>query len=357
MNESLAAVFEGTPGRMELRRFPTPAPGPGELLVRVLGCTICGSDLHSYDGRRSVPVPTVLGHEIVGEIVAVGDKASLTDLAGQPLEIGDRVTWAIVAHCGDCFYCRRDLPQKCLHAVKFGHEALRPGRELLGGMADHCLLPRGTSLVKLPAALPLAVACPANCATATVAAAIEAAGPLTDRVFCIQGAGLLGLTAAAMVDAASGTAIVVDPQSSRRQRALEFGARHAVAPDHAADLIRQLTDGHGVDAVLELSGAATAWDMAFPLLRIGGRMILVGAVFPTPPVSFAPEQLVRRQLTVQGIHNYAPRHLLAAVEFLAAHHQRYPFANVVAAWHPLVDVEAAMSCAHDPSVIRIGLSG
>lgn len=356
MNESLAAVFEGVPGQVALRHFSTPAPGPGEILVRVLGCTICGSDLHSIDARRTVPIPTVLGHEIVGEIVALGPGAPTADLSGVPLRRGQRVTWAIVANCGTCFYCLRDLPQKCLRAVKYGHEALRPGYELLGGMAEHCLLVRGTSLVCLPDDLPLSVACPANCATATVTAALEAAGSLTNRSVCIFGAGLLGLTAAAMVDAAGGTAIVVDPQVARRDRALTFGARAAVAPECVTACVTQLTEGYGVDAILELSGASSVWDVGWPLLRMGGRIILAGAVFPVPQVSFLPEQLIRRQLTVQGIHNYAPRHLQAAIAFLAACHQRYPFDSLVSHWIHLSEVATALSAAHDPACIRVGIT-
>src|SRR5581483_7521681 len=105
-------------------------------LVRVTGCTLCGSDLHSYAGRRSVAVPTVLGHEILGRIDAFGPSTPRRDFLGQSLAEGDRVTWAIVANCGDCFYCLRGLPAKCQHSVKFGHELLRPGRELTGGLAE-----------------------------------------------------------------------------------------------------------------------------------------------------------------------------------------------------------------------------
>lgn len=355
MIESLAAVFEGVSGTLRLQRFATPRPGPGEILVRVLGCTICGSDLHSIEGRRSVPTPTVLGHEIVGSIEAMGPGAPAADLNGTPLHPGQTVTWAIAASCGRCFHCDRGLPQKCLHAVKYGHERLRPGLELLGGMAEHCLLVRGTAVVAIPDPLPLEVACPASCATATVAAAIEAAGPLRGRTVCVFGAGLLGLTATAMVEAAGGTAIVVEPQSGRRRRALDFGARAAIEPGAAADSVAELTQGLGVDAVLELSGAETAWDRALPLLATGGRIILVGSVFPGPAVSFHPEQLVRRHLGIQGIHNYAPRHLQTAIQFLGTEGHRWPFGSLVDRWLPLAEVETALQLARSPDCIRVGL--
>lgn len=357
MTHSLAAVFDGNPGQIALREVPLPRPGGTELLVRVLGCTLCGSDIHSFEGRRSVPVPTVLGHEIVGEIVEFGETASRTDLAGRELRRGDRITWAIVAHCGTCVMCERGLPQKCLHAVKYGHEPLRPGQELLGGLAAHCLLVAGTSIVRLPDDLPLAVACPASCATATIAAALEAAGELAGRSICLFGAGMLGLTACAMASARGAQAVVcVDPVAARRARARLFGATHIASPEEFPDVARAAAGALGFDAVVELSGSPAAFHAAWPLLCTGGTLVLVGSVFPGAPVPIALEQIVRRHLTIRGIHNYAPRHLLAAVEFLAANHRRVPFADLVTAWHPLSSIAEAFADSKRPDAIRIGVA-
>ena len=117
MKASLAAVFSGTPGQIELREIPLPPVARDEVLVKVLGCTLCGSDLHSFEGRRKVPTPTILGHEIVGEIVQLGDQVNDQKSPGKILRVGDRVTWAIVANCGQCQMCQAGLPQKCLKAV------------------------------------------------------------------------------------------------------------------------------------------------------------------------------------------------------------------------------------------------
>src|SRR5579885_316476 len=119
MGVTRAAVFGGVPGRIELRRFGTPAPAGAEVLVEVLGCTLCGSDLHTFDGRRTTPVPTILGHETLGRVVAFGPDAPRRDYEGTPLALGDRVCWAIVACCGRCPNCRRSLPQKCQAGVKY----------------------------------------------------------------------------------------------------------------------------------------------------------------------------------------------------------------------------------------------
>ncbi|MCY2968299.1 MAG: zinc-binding dehydrogenase [Planctomycetota bacterium] len=356
MTHALAAIFEGVAGQLEFREFPIPEPRGAEILVHVVGCTLCASDRHSFEGRRAVPVPTVLGHEIVGTIVSCGETAPTHDLAGHALEVGDRVVWAIVAQCGECFFCLRGLPQKCLNAVKYGHEALRPGRELLGGLADHCLLVPGTSIVRLPVELPLAVACPASCATATVAAALEAAGDLRGNNVGIFGAGMLGLTACAMARSLQAAEVVcIEPQPERQRRALDFGATRVAAPAELPAVIELAKIRHGFDVVLELSGSPSSFGVAWPAIRIGGRLILVGSVYPSAPVELALEQVVRRQIMIQGVHNYAPRHLVTAVEFLSAEHGNFSFAELVSEWLPLRAIGEAFAKSGDPGAIRIGV--
>lgn len=352
-----AAVFSGETHKLELASLPLPLLNADEVLIRVTGCTLCGSDLHSVEGRRKVPVPTILGHEIVGRIAAIGPQSAPTDLTGHKLSEGDLVTWAVVANCGECFYCQRDLPQKCLHAVKYGHEAFRPGRELLGGLAEYCLLVPGTAIMRLPEGLPMSVACPASCATSTIAAVLEAAGSLKNRSICILGAGMLGLTACAMARSLGASQVIcVDPQPFRRELALRFGATHASDSSQLVETLRSAGLPNGVDAVAELSGNNAAFESVWPLVRMGGVIVLAGSVFPSPPIGMALEQIVRRQITLRGVHNYGPRHLRMAIEFLAAEHGRYPFESLVKQWFPLEQISDAMAAGKDPSAIRIGIS-
>ncbi len=350
------AVFAGVAGEIALHQLSIPKPAESEVLVRVSGCTICGSDLHSFHGRRTVPVPTILGHEIVGEIVDIGGTSARIDLEGRELQCGDRVTWAIMANCGACDLCRRDLPQKCLHGFKYGHEPFRPGRELSGGLAEYCLLVPGTSIVRLPEELPLAVACPASCATATIAAALEAAGDLTGRTVCLIGAGMLGLTACAMSRVKGAAKVVsVDPVSARRNLAIEFGATRTSDPDDLPAVAMEEVGTLGFDVVVELSGNPAAFQLVWPLIRTGGILVLVGSVFPGPSIPIALEQVVRRHLTIRGIHNYAPRHLLEAVKFLSLAHTQYPFARLVSEWIPLTSIADAFRHGSHPDAIRVGV--
>jgi alcohol dehydrogenase len=356
VSSSLAVVYAGVPGQLALQEIPRPEPSSGEILVRVIGCTLCGSDLHTFEGRRQVPTPTVLGHEIAGEIVALGPDAPRCDLANQELRCGSRITWSLVASCCQCFFCQHDLPQKCVKAVKYGHEPLHPGRELLGGLAEHCLLVPGTSIVRLPDDFPLEVACPANCATATAAAALEAAGEIEGTRVLVLGAGLLGLTVCAMASARHAAEVIcVEVNSERRARARLFGATHAIAPEELINVAGGLTQNRGVDVLVELTGSPAALETAWPVVRMGGTFVLVGSVFPARPVALPLEQIVRRHLILRGIHNYRPRHLLAAVQFASQYHRDFPFAELVAEWHTLASVENAMRSARNPSRIRVGI--
>ncbi len=356
MPESQIAIFDGTAHEVSVQSVAITPPQTDEILVRVLGCTLCGSDLHTFCGRRSVAVPTILGHEIVGEIVEFGPEARREDYGGVPLAVGDRVTWAIVAACGGCFYCSHDLWPKCTRATKYGHERIAPQRELLGGLAEYALLVSGSAIFRLPQAVPLEVACPANCATATVAAALEAAGSLANATVAITGMGLLGLTACAMARSlGASTVIAVDVAEPRLARARDFGVTHTCPPSEFASVTAKVTHGRGVDAFVELSGSTEAIAQSWPQVRIGGTIVLVGAVFPGPAWSIAPEQIVRKQLTIRGIHNYSPRHLAHAVRFLSEWHTHYPFAKLVSAWFSLQEVQTAFTTAETGEHIRVGV--
>jgi alcohol dehydrogenase len=354
-----AAVFHAPGQPLTLERFPLPELKGGEALARIRCATICGSDLHSFHGRRQAPTPSVLGHEMVGELAAIGP-AGVRDFYGQPLSLGDRVTWSMVWSCGDCFYCRRGLRPKCERLRKFGHEAITPERALFGGLAEYCHLPEKTAIFRLPPELPDLVASPANCATATVAAVARQAGSLSERHVVIHGAGMLGLTACAMA-AANGAASVLtlEPGKERREQALAFGATHvfdsALPPAELSAKVGELTGGRGADLALEFSGDPGAMEAGIALLRPGGRLVLAGATYPARPLALSGEEVVRRLLQIIGVYNYEPEDLGSALRFLAGLHQRRPFARLVGRTFSLQDVNAAFAYATKERPPRVAL--
>jgi alcohol dehydrogenase len=356
---SRAVVFHA-PGRpLTLESFPLPALAGSEAVVRIQCATVCGSDLHSYSGRRHSPAPSVLGHEMVGAVAAMGP-AGARDFEGRPLAIGDRVTWSMVWSCGACFYCARGLRPKCERLMKFGHEALTPGRELLGGFAEHCLLPEGTAILRVPPNVPDVVASPANCATATVAATMRHAGAVEGQSIVVMGAGMLGLTACAMASARGATCVIaIEPDPARAALARRFGADLALDARAPAEEVRRqvlaATAGRGAEFVFDFSGAPEAIESGLGLLRFGGRFVLAGATFPSRPVALPAEQLVRRMLCLIGVYNYEPRDLASALDFLSTHAARFPFAALVARAFPLEQAQAAFEYAETARPPRVAV--
>lgn len=355
-----AMVWPGDGHAHEAVAVPGVRLAPGDVLVEVELATVCGSDIHTALGHRQAPAPLVLGHEQVGRVIALGrGGAKTTD--GHRVSLGERVVWSVAVPCGRCVRCRRGLPQKCLSLQKYGHERMRRGWELSGGFATHTHILDGTPLVRVPEDIPAEVLAPASCATATVASALEAAGeivPLDGSLVLIAGAGMLGLTAAAMAVEAGARVVVSDLLPERRDAALAFGAS-GVADPHAAagspwGLAAVLAKVGGrapaPTIALELSGNPAAVRSLLGAIDVGGVLVLVGSVSPGPELGIVPEQLVRRLLTIRGVHNYAPRHLEQAVRFLAESWQSYPFAEQVGETFPLAEVDRALAVTTHPRV-------
>ena len=353
-----AAVFHDAGNPMEYATFAAHAPVGAEILVRIRLCTLCRSDLHTHSGRRVEPTPTVLGHEIVGTIEAFGPDAPHYDGEGRPVHIGSRITWAIAVGCGACFFCADDLPQKCERPYKYGHQRVTAERALTGGLAENIVLVPGTVFFVVPDSLSDAVAAPANCTTATVAAILRYGGPVSGRTVLILGGGMLGVTAAAMARTAGANAVIVsDRVLSCRERALVFGATHAVSADadEIGSTVQSATNGRGADVTLELAGSAQTVQIGIDLTRIGGTVVLAGTVGPVGSVALDPERAVRRMLTLRGVHNYHPRDLAAALRFLSGPGQAYPWESLVVATYPLERAEEAFAEAHRHPGVRVAV--
>jgi alcohol dehydrogenase len=270
------------------------------------------------------------------------------------------VTWTLAASCGACNRCQAGLPQKCRALFKYGHQRFSLAQPLTGGLADYCALVPGTAIFRVPEGVEDRVAAMANCATATVAAAFRAGGACRDQSVLIQGAGALGLTAAAMAARLGAREVIVcDPRAERIELARKFGATIVVLLEvDAVTLevaVRDATAGEGADLALDLSGAAAAIKQGLDLLAVGGRYIWVGAVFPCGPVAIDPERVVRGLITIRGVHNYVPEDLATALRFLYAAGSHYPFDAMVPETFPLSRVDEAFVQAAQTAAPRVAV--
>lgn len=311
-------LFQG-PGQ-PFQMGSAPLPGElqdGEVLVEISLATICGSDLHTTEGRRSAPTPCVLGHEAVGHVV-ISERDDIT--------VRQRVTWTLADSCGHCAPCTRwHLPQKCEHLFKYGHAALSDGSGLNGCYASHIVLRPGTQILPVPEVLSDAVAAPANCALATIVNALETLPDPCDRAL-VQGGGLLGIYACAWLRHRGVREVFCTDLSPQRLALVaEFGG---VPVPHGTKMPE-------VDLVLEVTGSAAVVPDGIKALRPGGHYVWGGMVHPETKLDLTGEAVLRKCLTLRGVHNYAPEHLAAGLDFLAANHTRLPFEKLTSPALPL----------------------
>ena len=363
--KSRAAVFYKVGSPVELRDFDLPVEmEKGSAVCRVTFSTICGSDLHTTTGRRVEPTPLILGHEIVGEIVKL-DSGLKTDGFGNKLAVGDRISWTIMASCGECFFCKKGLPQKCVNLKKYGHASI-DDKELnsgpVGGYSQYIYIMPGTTVYKVPDSLSDEIAAPANCALSTVVNAVETIGIEKNDIVMIQGAGLLGLNACALaVEAGAKEVIVTDVIDERLAMAKLFGATKTyntlkVKEDDILTELKAMSGGFGIDVVIEVCGAKQVVGLAIKALRIGGRYLLAGLVNPGSTLEgIDANQIIRKYITIKGIHNYRPEHLGTALKFLEKYKDKYPFHKIVSKVYSLEQINEALAESETGKHIRVGI--
>lgn len=333
-----ASVLESFKAPLALREYPVPAElEAGAALVRTEMAGICGTDVHLWKGELPISLPVILGHETVGRIEELGDGLN-KDWTGQPLKVGDRVTWNSAISCGTCYYCaEKKQPTRCPHrrAYGIGYQS-NQAPHFLGGYAQfHYLRPR-TTIFKLPDDLPTEAVIGAGCALITAIHGVERTGISWRDNVVVQGAGPVGLSALAVVKSAgAGKVIVIGGPKHRLQMAKRFGADQVIDLDEHKDpalrikAVRDLTGGYGADAVLECVGHPSAIGEGMEMCRDGGKYLVLGHYCDAGTVAFNPHIITRKQLQVSGSWSSEPRHLKAAIEFLRTTQKQFPFAEMV----------------------------
>jgi D-arabinose 1-dehydrogenase-like Zn-dependent alcohol dehydrogenase len=284
---------------LRLMERPTPKPVGTEILLKVIAAGVCHSDLHIWDGYydlgggkrlqlsdRGVKLPLTMGHENVGEVVAVGPGAV-------GVKIGDRRLVHPWLGCGECAVCRRGDEQLCRTPFSIG--VFRSG-----GYADHLLVPHPRYLFDIGGIAPEKAA-PLACSGITTYGALKKVGPLLqEEPVVIIGAGGLGLMCLALHRAMGGkAAIVVDIDPVKREVARRAGAQ-AVIDGNTADAAKEIIEATkgGAWAVIDLVGASRTVQLGVDSLVKGGKVIVVGLfggdiTVPTP-------SLPLRAMTIQG---------------------------------------------------------
>jgi L-iditol 2-dehydrogenase len=263
-----AVVYRGI-NDMRVETVPVPKIGPGELLVKVATCGICGTDLKKiHTGSHSAP--RIFGHEMAGTIVATG--AGVTRY-----EVGERVVVHHHVPCGDCYYCRKQTPTQCELYKKVGVTAgFEPSG---GGFAEYIRvmswIVEGRGVVRIPDGVPFEQAAfvePLN----TVLKGVKLLNLAADDTVLVIGQGPIGLMHAALARRTGARVLTSDLYAERHAIASRFGLKHPINAGSENVVARTMeeTDGRGADAVVLAVGGNTLIKTAMDAVRPGGRVML-----------------------------------------------------------------------------------
>ena len=281
-------VFTGN-RTAEVRDFPDPEPGFGEVVVRIRASGMCGSDLHYYrspepSGEEGVPV--IQGHEPCGEIAAVGP-----GVPARTASVGDRVMIHHYWGCGTCGDCRSGWPQLCT--------TMPPRIPTLnehGGHADFIKVP-ASQTIPLPGELSFRAGAAIGCGTGTAWGGLVRLGDVAGRDLVVLGQGPVGLSATMLAAVLGARVIAVDVAQQRVDSARAFGADAVInsAETDVVQAVRDLTHGRGAEVVIETSGATVAARQALEVAATWGRVCFIGL---GADVQFNTRDTLRRQLTL-----------------------------------------------------------
>ena len=294
MPETMRAVVLREPHRVEVADVPRPEMSSAtDILVRVEQTSICGTDLHPYEGRLELEADIVLGHEFLGTVVAAGSAVTR-------FSEGDRVVSSCVVSCGACHQCRRHQPGNCAGSRIFGL-GLALG-DLAGGQAEFVVVPNADSTAR---AIPDTVsACDDDILFAgdimtTGYEAVARAITPGDTV-AVVGAGPVGLCAAMAADVlGAAQVIVVDKVAARLKEAANLGAVAVDAgQDDPADAVLDLTDWRGADVVVDAVGHESALLSSIALVRAGGTLSIPG-VYNEDAITLPFGELYLKGVTLQ----------------------------------------------------------
>jgi threonine dehydrogenase-like Zn-dependent dehydrogenase len=273
--------------KAEVKDFPDPIPGPGEVVVQLKAGGLCGSDLHVYrqTAAERAGNQTVPGHEPCGVVAQVGPGVT-------HVQTGDRVSVYHYRGCGYCKHCQAGNLMWCADRQGYGGPIHGSDADLILTDARNCL--------PLPMELSFAVGAMLACNAGTAFSSLNKLHPSGLDTVAIFGQGPVGLAGTLFAKAMGARVIAIDPMAERRALALDLGADAALDPSagEVVKALQDLTHGEGADAAFETSGHAAGQNGAVDGLRLGGRAVFVG--FGSREKTLNPAQFIGRQLTLMG---------------------------------------------------------
>lgn len=329
-----AALLTQFHAPFEIVERPRPEPGSNDVVVEVGACGVCGSDRFLQQGGFGSPLPLIPGHEAAGTVVELGANV-------EGLSVGDKVALYYIVFCGDCAYCRAGRENICVSAK-------RMGCDFDGAMADYVVMPQQNCL-RLPSDIDLAAAAVITDAIGTPTHALSRAGVSEGDTVMVMGVGGIGTNAIQIARLMGARVIAVSRSDAALENALKLGADHVVRSDTGlADAIADLTDGLGVNALVQSAPGEAAFLAARPCLARGGRLVIVGTTKGPVPVDF--NELLWREQEIVGSRGFTRSDILQALDWYSE--GRIAVDHLTRRRRPLAEINEAIADLDNPDVVR-----
>ena len=353
------------PKTIEVKEFPMPQVGDNDILVKVEGCGVCGTDVHEWKGDPFGLAPVVLGHEGTGEIVALGKNVKC-DTAGKPLKVGDKLVTSVIS-CGECGICRLHpgTTNLCDNQGIFGLISDSPDKHLNGWFATHLLISgKGATYfevndLNLKERMLLELAC--------VCVHALGRGNGTGRLnfgskVLIQGCGPVGLMMLAVLRAAGiKHLIAVDGSASRLEMAKKLGVKTVINFREADTLekrvaaVKAVTNGMGADFAYQCTGAPPAAADIYSYIRRGGGLCEMGFFVNNGECTINPHfALCNKEINLVGSWDYSASDYPTTIAFLKqAREMKIPIEDLITHSFPLDKLNEAMEVNVSQKGIKI----
>lgn len=347
---SRAAVLRSFAAPLTIEDIPVPQDiEPRAILVKIDACSVCGTDVHLWQGSlaANVQLPVILGHEMVGRIVALGRDVT-HDSVGQSIGPGDRIVWTHTS-CGRCFFCTvAQEPTLCQNARRYMYERVDQFPYLLGGFAEYGYVMPDAGRVRVPDDVSDELASLSSCALRSVMNAMDVLNGIgSTDVVVVQGSGPLGLLATAVAKTAGARRVItIGAPDARLRIASAFGADDTISIERTTaaervEHVKAMTEGRGADIVMEFTGQPAAFTEGLELIRRGGRYVVVGQL-GSGTTTIKPSLIVSKQLRILGSLSGRAKAYWKALAFLSKHQHRIPFEHMISNRYSLDDVNTAI---------------
>lgn len=302
-------VFSGIKD-VHIEEFDIPEVTDEEVLVKIDACAICTWEQRVYTGVKKVSFPFVGGHEMVGKIVAMGDKVNTAEH-----HIGDRVAVGVMLACHECYQCKTGNEQSCEH---FNHSAPIKGLPYvgMGGLCSHIVVnQRNVFKFDNVSSVEATITEPLSCVTRS----IETGGIQLGDVVVVIGCGIMGLLHVILAQRKGAMVVVSDINEERTQLALDLGAKYRINPakEDLVERIKEITGGVKAQVVFDTTPIASVVKDAMACLANNGKLILYSSFYPDVPIEFSPDWLHKSAVRIMGTANSNSHDFMTATRMIS----------------------------------------